>query len=119
MITIEADTEAALEAAMAEARGAFDVISDSLTTSARREPPPSLEIGLKDHVEQEDGGCRCVIRAAGGVVNLFIEPRYRAGYWRATIHYCPNRRGATSLYAKKAPSNRAIISVLPNNYLFT
>ena len=47
LIAIEADSEAALEAAMAEARNAFDVKSDSLISPARRELPRSLEMGLE------------------------------------------------------------------------
>ena len=47
LIAIEADSEAALEAAMAEARDAFDVKSDSLASPARRELPRSLEMGLE------------------------------------------------------------------------
>ena len=47
LIAIEADSEAALEAAMAEACAAFDVKSDSLAGPARRELPRSLEMGLE------------------------------------------------------------------------
>ena len=47
LIAIEADSEAALEAAMAEACDAFDVKSDSLASPARRELPRSLEMGLE------------------------------------------------------------------------
>ena len=47
LIAIEADSEAALEAAMAEACNAFDVKSDSLASPARRELPRSLEMGLE------------------------------------------------------------------------
>ena len=47
LIAIEADSEAALEAAMAEASDAFDVKSDSLASPARHEPPHSLEMGLE------------------------------------------------------------------------
>ena len=47
LIAIEADNEAALEAAMAEARDAFDVKSDSLASPTRRELPRSLEMGLE------------------------------------------------------------------------
>ena len=47
LIAIEADSEAALEAAMAEASDAFDVKSDSLASPARHEPARSLEMGLE------------------------------------------------------------------------
>ena len=47
LIAIEADSEAALEAAMAEASAAFDVKSDSLAGPTRRELPRSLEMGLE------------------------------------------------------------------------
>jgi FdrA protein len=47
LIAIEADSEAALEAAMAEARGTFDRKSDGPASTARREPPHSLEMGLE------------------------------------------------------------------------
>ena len=47
LIAIEADSEAALEAAMAEASAAFDVKSDSLASPARHELPRSLEMGLE------------------------------------------------------------------------
>jgi FdrA protein len=47
LIAIEADSQAALEAAMAEACHAFDVKSDSLASPARRELPRSLEMGLE------------------------------------------------------------------------
>ncbi|MFY9896081.1 MAG: acyl-CoA synthetase FdrA [Xanthobacteraceae bacterium] len=47
LIAIEADSEAALEAAMAEASDAFDVKSGSLASPARHEPPRSLEMGLE------------------------------------------------------------------------
>ncbi len=47
LIAIEADSEAALEAAMAEACNAFDVKSDGLASPARRERPRSLEMGLE------------------------------------------------------------------------
>lgn len=47
LIAIEADSEAALEAAMAEACDAFDVKSDSLASPARHELPRSLEMGLE------------------------------------------------------------------------
>src|SRR5208282_1641058 len=47
LIAIEADSEAALEAAMAAASRAFDVKSDGLTSPARHELPRSLEMGLE------------------------------------------------------------------------
>ena len=47
LIAIEADSEAALEAAMAEARGTFDRKSDGPASAAQREPPHSLEMGLE------------------------------------------------------------------------
>ncbi len=47
LIAIEADSDAALEAAMAEARAAFAVKSDGPASPARREPPRSLEMGLE------------------------------------------------------------------------
>ena len=47
LIAIEADSEAALEAAMAEASAAFDVKSGSLASPARHELPRSLEMGLE------------------------------------------------------------------------
>ena len=47
LIAIEADSEAALEAAMAEARGTFDRKSDGPASAARREPARSLEMGLE------------------------------------------------------------------------
>ena len=47
LIAIEADSESALEAAMAEASAAFDVKSDSLASPARHELPRSLEMGLE------------------------------------------------------------------------
>jgi FdrA protein len=47
LIAIEADSEAALEAAMAEARDSFDRKSNGAVSAARREPPRSLEMGLE------------------------------------------------------------------------
>ena len=47
LIAIEADSEAALEAALAEAGDAFDRRSDGPASGARREPPHSLEMGLE------------------------------------------------------------------------
>ncbi len=47
LIAIEADSEAALEAAMAAASDAFDVKSGGLTSPARHELPRSLEMGLE------------------------------------------------------------------------
>ena len=47
LIAIEADSEAALEAALAEARDTFDRRSDGPASAARREPPRSLEMGLE------------------------------------------------------------------------
>lgn len=47
LIAIEADSEAALEAAMAAASAAFDVKSGSLASPARHELPRSLEMGLE------------------------------------------------------------------------
>ncbi len=47
LIAIEADSGAALEAAMAEARGSFDRKSNGPAGAARREPPHSLEMGLE------------------------------------------------------------------------
>ena len=47
LIAIEADSEAALEAAIAEAGDAFDRRSDGPASGARREPLHSLEMGLE------------------------------------------------------------------------
>lgn len=47
LIAIEADSEATLEAAMAEARGTFDRKPDNPTGASWREPPRSLEMGLE------------------------------------------------------------------------
>jgi FdrA protein len=47
LIAIEADSEAALTAAMAEARRTFDRKSDGPASATRREPPHSLEMGLE------------------------------------------------------------------------
>ena len=47
LIAIEADSEAALEDALAEARDSFDRRSDGPASAAWREPLHSLEMGLE------------------------------------------------------------------------
>lgn len=47
LIAIEAESEAVLETAMADARRTFDVKSDNPVSAARREPLRSLEMGLE------------------------------------------------------------------------